>query len=51
MSWWLDLKDVMRDLFPPKAEPPEPEKRFIPPHASQPDGKPQPEWPPREQRK
>jgi hypothetical protein len=53
VSWWIDLKDVMSDLFPPKrkeSEPLVPRKPFVPPHASQPDDKPQGEWPSKDER-
>jgi len=45
-DWWRDIKGLF--IEPKKRGP---KKPFIPPHASQPDGKPQPEWPPKEERK
>jgi hypothetical protein len=48
-----DWLDALRDLVakPKKSEPLVPRKPFVPPHASQPGDKPQPEWPSKDERK
>jgi len=45
-DWWLEIKELF--VVPP--EPKEPPKPFYPPHASRPEGKPQPKWPSKEDR-
>jgi hypothetical protein len=51
-EWWLDLKDLLSTARQPKSnETLVPRKPFQPLHASQPEGKPQPEWPPKDERK
>lgn len=49
-EWWEAFKEGVADLYPNSKPVPPAKPRFIPPRASQPDGKPQPEWPEKKDR-